>query len=102
MNIPFRPLGPLMQLLEELGHEVTYAYDDLVFINNNDFLIQFASSGPELHLFFNHDCNKNTASGIEESIIPAAESKGLSIIRKGKYKLVGEQDETMQLHFFDA
>jgi len=30
MNIPFRPLGPLMQLLEELGHEVTYAYDDLV------------------------------------------------------------------------
>ncbi|MDP8305584.1 MAG: hypothetical protein RAO75_03595 [Candidatus Chlorobium antarcticum] len=102
MNIPFRPLGPLMQLLEELGHEVTYAYDDLVFINNNDFLIQFAASGPQLHLFFNHDCSRKTTEGIEESIIPAGDSKGLSIIRKGKYKLVGEQDETMQLHFFDA
>ena len=32
-----RPLGTVMQLLEELGHEVSYAYDDLVFVNHNGF-----------------------------------------------------------------
>ena len=34
-----------MQLLEELGHEVTYAYDDLVFVNHNGFLLQFDNTG---------------------------------------------------------
>ncbi|ABB23544.1 MAG: hypothetical protein A3K90_03595 [Pelodictyon luteolum] len=101
MNIPFRPLGPVMQLLLELGHEVTYAYDDLVFINNNEFLLQFGSTGPSLNLFFNHECPKQTIEHIEQSIIPAADRKGISITRKGAYKLTGQDDETMQVEFFD-
>ena len=31
METSLRPLGTVMQLLEQLGHKVTYAYDDLVF-----------------------------------------------------------------------
>lgn len=101
MDIPFRPLGPLMQLLEELGHEVTYAYDDLVFINDNDFLLQFGTAGHSLGLFFNRDCPKKTSEAIEQSIIPAADRKGLSITRKGAYRLLGQEDETMQIEFFE-
>ncbi len=96
-----RPLGTLVQLLEELGHEVTYAYDDLVFVNDNDFLLQFDNSGPSLNLFFNQSCAKKNADNIEQSIIPAGDKKGLSIIKKGQYSVTGEADENLRIEFFN-
>lgn len=103
MTTPLRPLGTVMQLLEELGHEVTYAYEDLVFINHNDFLLQFASTGQVLHLFFNRECPRTEAETIEQSIIPAADRKGLSIVRKGEYTMSGsEEEEDLKIRFFNA
>ncbi len=96
-----RPLGTVMQLLEELGHDVTYAYDDLVFVNDNDFLLQFENSGPVVNLFFNQSCLKTDADNLEQSIIPAADRKGLSIVKKGHYNLIGQADETLRIEFFD-
>ncbi|TCD47344.1 hypothetical protein [Chlorobium sp. N1] len=101
MDIPYRPLGPVMQLLEELGHEVTYAYDDLVFINDNDFLLQFGKTGPSVSLYFNRECPRKTAENIEQSIIPAADRKGIAITRKGAYRLMEQEGESVQIEFFD-
>ena len=96
-----RPLGTVMQLLEELGHEVSYAYDDLVFVNDNDFLLQFENRGPVVNLFFNQSCLKTEEDNVEHSIIPAADRKGLSIVKKGHYNLTGQADETVRIEFFD-
>lgn len=101
MEQTLRPLGTVMQLLEELGHEVTYAYEDLVFVNHSDFLLQFGETGSVLHLFFNNECTKKEAEAIEESLIPAADKKGLSITTKGRYSLSEEPDENLQIRFFD-
>ncbi|MCF8382706.1 MAG: hypothetical protein K9G39_03780 [Chlorobium sp.] len=101
MEQSLRPLGTVMQLLEELGHEVTYAYEDLVFVNHSDFLLQFGETGSVMHLFFNSDCPKKNADSIEESLIPAADKKGLSISKKGRYSLSEQPDENLQIRFFD-
>ncbi len=101
MEHSLRPLGTVVQLLEELGHEVSYAYDDLVFVNDNDFLLQFENSGPVVNLFFNQSCLKTDADNLEQSIIPAADRKGLSIVKKGHYNLIGQADETLRIEFFD-
>jgi hypothetical protein len=101
MENTLRPLGTVVQLLEELGHEVTYAYDDLVFVNDNDFLLQFENTGPALNLFFNRSCLKKNADDIEQSIIPAADRKGLSIVKKGHYSVTEKADENLQIEFFD-
>jgi hypothetical protein len=101
MEHSLRPLGTVVQLLEELGHEVTYAYDDLVFVNDNDFLLQFENTGPALNLFFNQSCLKKNADNVEQSLIPAADKKGLSIIKKGYYSVSEEADENLRIEFFD-
>jgi hypothetical protein len=101
MEAPLRPLGTVIQLLEELGHEVTYAYDDLVFVNHNGFLLQFESTGSILNLFFNQECPKKEADTIEQSIIPAADKKGLSIIKKGQFTVTEQPDENLQIEFFN-
>ncbi len=101
MQHPLRPLGTIAQLLEELGHEVSYAYDDLVFVNDNDFLLQFENNGAVVNLFFNQSCLKSEADNIEQSIIPAADKKGLSIVKKGRYTLIGQANETLRIEFFE-
>ncbi len=101
METLFRPLGSVLQLLEDLGHEVTYAYDDLVFVIDNNFLLQFDSSGLTLNLFFNHSCTKQESDNIEQSIIPAGDKKGLSIIKKGQYSITGQSGENLRIEFFD-
>ena len=59
MNIPFRPLIKVHELMYQIGYEPGYAYDDLVFSNDAVFLLQF---GVEEHyalkLFVNKDCEK--------------------------------------------
>lgn len=101
MEQALRPLGTVIQLLEELGHEVTYAYEDLVFVNHSDFLLQFGETTSVLHLFFNCDCTKKDAAIIEASLIPAADRKGLSVTTKGRYSLSEQPDENLQIRFFD-
>ncbi len=101
METLFRPLGTVVQLLEDLGHEVTYAYDDLVFVDDNDFLLQFDDTGLAVNLFFNQSCTKQNAENIEQSIIPAGDKKGLSIIKKGQYSITGQSDENLRIEFFD-
>ena len=88
-----------MQLLEELGHEVTYAYDDLVFVNHNGFLLQFDNTGSVLNLYFNQNYPKQEVENVELSIIPAGDKKGLSIITKGLYNVTEQGDENLQIEF---
>ncbi len=97
----FRPLGTVMQLLEELGHKVTYAYEDLVFVDHNDFMLQFDNSGMQLHLFFNRSCPADEAEKIEQIIIPAADRKGLSVSRKGHYHISEQEDDNLRIEFFE-
>ncbi|MEI6692952.1 MAG: hypothetical protein WCL43_09570 [Chlorobium sp.] len=99
METSIRPLGTVMQLLEELGHEVTYAYDDLVFVNHNGFLLQFDNTGSVLNLYFNQNYPKQEVENVELSIIPAGDKKGLSIITKGLYNVTEQGDENLQIEF---
>jgi len=99
MKQTLRPLGTVMQLLEELGHEVTYAYEDLVFANHSDFLLQFAETGSALNLFFNSECPKKEADVIEERLIPAADRKGLSITTKGRFRISEQPEENLEIRF---
>ena len=99
METSIRPLGTVMQLLEELGHEVTYAYDDLVFVNHDGFLLQFDNTGSVLNLYFNQNYPKQEVENVELSIIPAGDKKGLSIITKGLYNVTEQGDENLQIEF---
>jgi hypothetical protein len=101
MEQTLKPLGTVMQLLEELGHEVTYAYEDLVFIDHNDFLLQFENTGSALNLFFNRNCPGDEAEKIEQIIVPAADRKGLSITIKGRYHISGQEDDNLRIEFFE-
>jgi hypothetical protein len=100
METALRPLGTVMTLIEKLGHEVTYAYEDLVFINHNDFLLQFDAADPNaLDLFFNTECDAEEADEVAERMIPEGIQQGLLIRRKGTYTMTEAENNNLQITF---
>lgn len=99
MSVPMRPLGIVKEIVEEIGLQITYAYDDLVFVEHNDFLLQFGNDPHLLKLYFNTVCPSGEAETIAGKLIPAAAGKGLSIDRKGTYSMSEGEDDNLKISF---
>ncbi len=99
MENQLRPLGIVKEIIEEAGHEITYAYDDLVFIEHNDFLLQFAPEPNRLNLFFNTECTAEEADAITARLLEAAGLRKLSIMRNGTYTMTEAENDNLQITF---
>ncbi|NTU52416.1 MAG: hypothetical protein HGA97_01680 [Chlorobiaceae bacterium] len=94
-----RPLGTVMELIESIGHEVTYAYEDLVFVDHNHFLLQFGQKSHSLDLFINTECSAEEAESISSKILEAAPASGLDIQPKGTYTMDESKDDNLRITF---
>lgn len=94
-----KPLGKITALLADLGLEVTYAYDDLVFVQGNAFLIQFTFDPFVLKLFISTGCVPAVAEGMTQKMTDLFESEGFETILAGRYFITPNEDETVKLEF---
>lgn len=100
--VPFRPLGILKMVLETLGFEVTYCYEDLVFIEHNAFLMRMEAKGEEVSLFFNTESDLNKRDEIEALLKNEGKTHNLIISRSGTYQITpNEADGTINIEFKD-
>ena len=84
----FRPLGIVKEIIEAIGMEVTYTYDDLVFIEPNTIIVQFDDKDKKnLNLYFNVDCEDAAAEKIEKKLNNAAVEREFSITNVGKFEM---------------
>lgn len=94
-----KPLGKITAILADLGLEVTYAYDDLVFVQHSAFLLQFTDEPNTLKLFANSECNPKEANTVVSNIVLAFDAGGFVANPSGKYSLSQNDDETLKLEF---
>jgi hypothetical protein len=98
----FRPLHLVEQLTEEMGTEITYAYDDLVFFEYPDVVLQFDNVADDrLHLFINHTLDADTRENIRENWLQVARTKHITLLYKGTFSI--EQHpvkEEISIQFF--
>lgn len=102
MTIPFRPLGIITAVIEQMQLEVTYAYEDLVFISHNAFLLRMGDTGPKVHLYFNTDSETDKREDIENQLTEYAAERGLTILNSGTYHIKPREDEQMDIHFYET
>ena len=101
MSVQYRPLGMVKEMLELIGIEVTYAYEDLIFIHHNHFLLQFGKVGEILFYSANVATTEDEAQQLFTAVQTAASGKGITLLRRGPYQLTADADENMSLHFLD-
>lgn len=93
------PLGLIMNVVESMGLEVTYAYDDLVFVAHSAFLFQMDNNPQLVNLYFNQQSDTDSRAGITESLIKYGQENGLTIITKGLFAMEQQEDENLKITF---
>lgn len=101
MALAYRPLGVVKQLLEEIGLEITYAYEDLIFIQHNPFLLQFGEAGEMLFFSANVETSSEEAEQLFATIQAKAGGEGITLMRRGRYRLIETEGENLSLEFLD-
>jgi len=94
-----KPLGKITAVLADLGLEVTYAYDDLVFVQHSAFLLQFTDLPATLKLFTNSECIPEEANDTASSMVLEFDKAGFALEPSGKYTLSQNDGETLNLEF---
>lgn len=96
-----KPLGVVKEIIEDAGMSISYAYEDLVFIEHNAFLLQFTDNNSKLLIHVNSDAD---ASAIQGDIIrlKAEAAARYMIFQDGsKYTLNQGDDENIRLEFLE-
>jgi len=101
MSVPLRPITRIQRIVETAGLSITFAYDDLVFIEHNAFVLQMGEKGEDVFLYFNVQSDENARSGILSKLTDAAIAEEIILSCKGLYEISeASNEELMQLKFF--
>jgi hypothetical protein len=101
MAVPLKPLNRIQFVLEKLGLKITYAFDNLVFVEHNAFLVKMGERGEDVFVYVNVDANKNEYPVIIEKLIDAGKREELIVTCMGKFKLSDAGNEQITIEFFD-
>ncbi len=98
--VPHRPLGMVKEILESLGMDISYAYDDLIFIDHNQFLLQFGETATDLLFFRNSRIMPDEAQVQFAVLQSAAMVRGFQLLDQGSFSFTAEDNDTISLQFF--
>ncbi len=97
-----RPLGTVKEILESAGMDFSYAYDDLVFLEHNGFLLQFSEKENEVLVHVNEEADKNKVVQDLAHLQTKAEEKGMLFLSGDSYRLHEVDGENIQIEFVSA
>ena len=101
MSIPFRPITRVKDMLNSIGQEMSYCYEDLVFLDHNAFLLQMGEKGEDLYVHFNRDCPEKERGPLLGKLKDAGAMQDLKVRFRGEYTLApNEGDKEISIQFF--
>lgn len=96
--MPYRPLGLVREMLSGMGLTPTYAFEDLVFVEHNAFLLQFEEETVGLHV--NAECPDPELEPLVRRAVQAGAAVGLTVVMRGRYEMrANEGDDSFSVHF---
>ncbi len=105
-GIIFRELEKARRIiLNGTGLEITWAYDDIVFVEHSAYLIRFNDDNTkELLCYFSNDCEPMDQRYILSQLKMAAETEKMTIRHAGNFSFVdhdGEDEIQIAFEEFD-
>lgn len=104
--MPLYPLGTIMEIIESLGAEncstdlkVSYAYEDLVFLQHNAFLLQFTDNENEIRIHKNIEADASEIEPDIKALKRAGEKAKIRFTDGGCYSLDQSDEENIVLEF---
>jgi hypothetical protein len=101
MNTKHRSLGTILEILQLLDLDVTYEYEDLVFVSHNLFILKFTDDAACIDLYFNEEIEEEKAQQLMAQLEGVGELHGMTFSYKGAYSFQEDENETLSVEFFD-
>ena len=97
-----KPLGILKELVESAGMGISYAYDDLVFLDHNAFLLQFGDDGRTVFIHTNREADAGEiAAGVSSLKKAASAAQNIEIVEGVFYTLSQVEDSSISIEFHE-
>ena len=94
-----KPLGMVKTIVEAAGMGISYAYDDLVFLEHNSFLLQFTDNDREIKIHVNCEADEGTVQSDIERLQEVALKQAMQFSRGTRYTLVPEGEDAIRIEF---
>ena len=95
-----RELGLVREALTVAGMEISYAYEDLIFLEHNGFLLQFRDKPQEISIHVNIKADEKKFAGAIALLQLKATEVGLIMTTREKYRIRQiDGEESIQLEF---
>ncbi|MCB2183131.1 MAG: hypothetical protein KQH63_13940 [Desulfobulbaceae bacterium] len=87
-----KPLGVLKDIVESMGMGISYAYEDLVFLEHSAFILQFTDNDHEILVHINTEADMKELEDTLAKLNNAASGRGMASII-GKYFTLSQADD---------
>ena len=95
-----KPLGKVTTIVESAGMGISYAYDDLVFLEHNAFFLEFTDNDKEVLIHTNSEAEGGEIKDSVGKLKNIAASQGMTFTDGGLYTLTQADDENIRIEFF--
>jgi hypothetical protein len=97
-----KPLGMVKNIVEEAGMDISYAYEDLVFLEHNSYLLQFTGNDREVLVHQNSEADESMISRDISRLQEIALRHKMRFLAGQNYVLSQDDDENIRLEFIAA
>lgn len=97
-----RPLGTVKEILESAGMGLSYAHEDLVFLEHNGFLLQFCDKEQEVLIHINEEAEENELAAPLALLQEKARENGMVFNKGGHYRLSQADEENIRIEFLST
>lgn len=92
-----RNLDKIKELTDSLGHNISYVYDDLIFLGYSEILLTFIKNdASEMKIHLLKDLSAADEKKILDSFMTKGKSMGINFMFSGKYELI-ENPESQEV-----
>ena len=96
------PLGVIKNIVEAVGMDISYAYEDLVFLEHNGFLLQFSENEQEILVHTNSEADEAVVSHDIDRLMAAARNYDMRFVSGSLYTLSQDSAENIRIEFSEA
>ena len=94
-----KKLGIVKNIVEAVGMNITHAYEDLVFLEHNAFLLQFTDNSDQLLIHWNSEADRAALQDTVTLLQGTAENHAMTFIIGSDYSISQADDENLKIEF---
>jgi hypothetical protein len=98
-KIPIMKLGIVKEIVEATGMGISYAYEDLVFLDHNALLLQFTQDSDTVLVHTNREAATEPAEATIAALQQAAQEREMTFLAGQVYALIQGEDEQIKIEF---